>query len=257
MAVGDGSKQRVLLVDDDSISLELAALLLAANGTAVERALGGQQALDLLHSLPRLPDVVLVDYQMPLVTGLDVARFVRSLPYPRPRVIAMSATALPEAELAFFDDFVMKPLDRDELRAAIAGRPHVLGPQVVPEPAAVAAARSDSALDPVRVRKLQAIMPPESILELYMTYVADTRQRIDELERHAWMGDEEAFRRCAHAIKGAAAMTGVPGVAAIAATLEAGRAAPREYSKLFQQMRHACDDVERSMTGGLTPGETR
>jgi two-component system, chemotaxis family, chemotaxis protein CheV len=59
---------RVLLVDDDSIVLELVALLLAAKGTEVVRAQGGQEALDALRSLVRLPDIVLVDHQMPEIS---------------------------------------------------------------------------------------------------------------------------------------------------------------------------------------------
>jgi CheY-like chemotaxis protein len=239
---------RVLLIDDDSIVLELVTLLLAAKDTEVLRAHGGQAALDALQSLSPAPDIVLVDHQMPGVSGSDVARYVKSMPEPRPRVIAMSASPLPQDELAIFDDYLAKPVDGDLLRAAVGGRS--------------APANLPPSLDSSTVGKLQAIMPPSAIRELYTVYVADTRQRISELERYSASGDEESLRRCAHALKGAAAMAGVPGVASIAAGLEAGHLPRQDYGRLFHQLRSACDDVEQSMiksavTHSAASGEAR
>ncbi|HEY3990351.1 MAG TPA: response regulator [Acidobacteriaceae bacterium] len=249
----DSKALRVLLVDDDSIVLELVSLLLAAKGIEVLRALGGEEALATLKSLSPLPDVVLVDHQMPDVSGSDVGRYVKSLPEPRPRVIAMSASPLAEDELAIFDDFLAKPVDHDLLRTAIGGRSR--------RPAALPAASLPPSLDSSTVAKLRAIMPPSAIRELYTVYVADTRLRIRELERYSAEGDEDSLRRCAHALKGAAAMAGVSGIASIAAGLEAGRLPRQDHGRLFHQLRSACDDVERSMTNSATinavPGEAR
>jgi CheY-like chemotaxis protein len=235
----ESTAPRVLLVDDDSIVLELLSLLLAAEKTHVLRASGGQQALDALKSLSPLPDIVLVDHQMPGVSGVDVGRYVKSLPEPRPRVIAMSASPLPEDELAIFDDFLHKPVDQDLLRAAISGSSA--------RPSAAPRAKLPPSLDSTTVTKLQAIMPPSAIRELYTVYVADTRQRISEMERYSAEGDDAGLRRCAHAIKGSAAMAGVPGIATIAAGFEAGELPRNDHENLFHQMRSACDDVEQSM----------
>jgi CheY-like chemotaxis protein len=240
---------RVLLVDDDSIVLELVSLLLAAKGTEVVRALGGQQALDALKSLSPLPDLMLVDHQMPGVSGTDVARYVKALPEPRPRVIAMSASPLPENELLIFDDFLPKPVDQDLLRAAITG------PST--RSSALSLTNLPPSLDSSTVTKLQAIMPPSAMRELYTVYVADTRQRISDLERYSADDDEESLRRCAHALKGAAAMAGVSGIASIAAGLEAGHLPRQDHGRLFHQLRSACDDVEQSMIKSAASGEAR
>jgi CheY-like chemotaxis protein len=244
---------RVLLVDDDNIALELVSLLLAAEGTEILRASGGQEALTALQSLRPLPDVVLVDHQMPGVSGVEVGRYVKSLPEPRPRVVAMSASPLPQEELAIFDDFVAKPVDQDLLRAAITGSS---------AKGSLKALKLPSSLDSSTVTKLQAIMAPLAIRELYTVYVADTRRRIHELERYSADGDEESLRRCAHAMKGSAAMTGVAGIASIAAALEAGRLPRQDHRRLFHEMRSACDDVEQSMiksakTNSAASGEAR
>jgi CheY-like chemotaxis protein/HPt (histidine-containing phosphotransfer) domain-containing protein len=212
--------------------LEIASLLLADAGVEVLRATGGHEGLAALKPQSSLPDVVLVDHQMPGISGTDIARYVKSLPGPRPRVIAMSASPLPEDELAFFDDYIAKPVDRDMLRAAISG---------------ISVASLPPSLDSTTVTKLQAIMPPSAIRELYTVYVADTRRRIGELERYSSEGDDESLRRCAHALKGAAVMAGVSGVASIAAGIEAGQLPRKDYQTLFHQLRSACDDVEQSM----------
>jgi CheY-like chemotaxis protein len=223
--------------------LELVSLLLADSGTEVARATGGQEGLQALKPPSRLPDIILVDHQMPQVSGTDIARYVRSLPRPHPRVIAMSASPLPKDELALFDDYLAKPIDRDQVRAAISGP----STRSAPAPSRRPAAGLPPSLDSSTVAKLQAIMPPIAIRELYTVYVTDTRQRIREMERYSAEGDDAGLRRCAHAIKGSAAMAGVPGIASIAAGFEAGELPRHDHENLFHQMRSACDDVEQSM----------
>lgn len=239
---GSGAR-RVLLVDDDPIVLELVSLLLADSGTEVARAVGGEEGLHALKPPSRLPDIILADHQMPQVSGTEIARYIKSLPLPQPRVIAMSASPLPQDELALFDDYLPKPVDRDLLRAAISGSSTRTAAASSMRPAA----GLPSSLDFSIVSKLQAIMPPSAIRELYTVYVADTRQRIREMERFSAEGDEASLRRCAHAVKGSAAMAGVLGIASIAAGLEAGHLPRRDHENLFHQMRSACDDVEQSM----------
>jgi CheY-like chemotaxis protein/HPt (histidine-containing phosphotransfer) domain-containing protein len=223
--------------------LELVSLLLADSGTEVARAIGGQEALQVLKPPSRLPDIILVDHQMPHVSGTDIARYIGSLPQPRPRILAMSASALPKDELALFDDYLAKPIDRDLLCAAISG----VATRTAAVPSLPSGAGLPPSLDSSIVTKLQAIMPPSAIHELYTVYVADTRNRIRELERYSAEGDDASLRRCAHAMKGSAAMAGVRGIATIAAGLEAGQLPRHDYENLFHQMRSACDDVEQSM----------
>jgi len=244
-------RPRVLLADDDTIVLELVGLFLAADGHTVTRVSGGQEAFNVLRGVSPLPDVVLVDHQMPDISGTDVAIHVRSLPDPRPRIIAMSASPLPPDELAHFDGFLPKPVDQDQLRTMLNGASKIDGHH------ATESATSAAALDAAVVRRLRAIMPPHAIQELYTAYVNDTRQRINELERCVGLEDEEGLRRCAHALKGAAAMTGVRAVATIAAGFEEGVLPAEEHARLFRDLRAACDDVERSMASSAVSGEAR
>ena len=162
---------------------------------------GGQEALDTLKSLSPLPDIVLVDHQMPGVSGTDVGRYVKSLPEPRPRVIAMSASPLPEDELAIFDDFLHKPVDQDLLRAAIAG-----------SSARPSAARAPSC------RRLSTPPPSPSCRPScrpapFASFTPSTLPTPGSASA-SWnatppTGTKTHLRRCAHALKGAAAMAGV------------------------------------------------
>jgi CheY-like chemotaxis protein len=241
---------RVLLADDDSISLELLSLLLTVNGETVIPASGGQEALDALAQ-SSLPDAVLVDHQMPGIGGADVARHVKSLPIPRPRVIAMSASPLSTDELALFDGFLLKPVTSDLLANVLHRTSQADGPQATETPAGL------RSLDAANVQRLQAIMSPDALQELYTVFVSDARKRINECERSCAEGDEAGVRRCGHALKGAAAMVGAPGIASIAAGLEAGRFPKEEHGRLFGELRTACDDVEQSITTMMSSALSR
>ena len=240
----------MLLADDDNIALELVSLLLAVNGDTVIPAFGGQEALDALAQ-QSLPDVVLVDHQMPHIGGADVGRHVNSLPEPRPRVIAMSASPLSADDLALFDGFLLKPVIAEHLEAVLHGTPPADRPQA-PEPT-----DTPPSLDAAIIEKLQAIMSPDALQELYTVFVADARQRIVECERFDAAGDEAALRRCGHALKGSAAMVGAPRIASIAAGLETGQYPPEEHGRLFGELHTACDDVEQSITTMMSSALSR
>src|ERR1700723_2005494 len=113
------TRHRVLLVDDDAVSLELLALLLAHEGHQVLRANDAGAALELLSSdQSARPDVLLVDLQMPGISGGQVAEKGRALGSPGPLLLAMSPSEPQRQQLLSFDGFLLKPLAVDDLRQA-------------------------------------------------------------------------------------------------------------------------------------------
>ncbi|MER8404617.1 response regulator [Mesorhizobium sp. M1307] len=69
----------VLLIDDSNVLRELTAQSLRQHGFAVTCAAGGAEALAMIERAPYDFDVIVTDFAMPLVSGLEVIRFARNL----------------------------------------------------------------------------------------------------------------------------------------------------------------------------------
>ncbi|MFC3770247.1 ATP-binding protein [Paenibacillus sp. GCM10012303] len=113
----------VLLVDDDPVNLQVLINLLALENYEVIAVDNGREALDIVTS-GRPVDLVLADWMMPEMSGLELSRAIRSryslseLP-----VLMLTARRLPEDVRVGFqagvNDFLGKPVDADELRARV------------------------------------------------------------------------------------------------------------------------------------------
>jgi signal transduction histidine kinase len=81
-ATENGSTQpksgRILLVDDHESAREATAEVLKDHGYAVTTATSGAQALALLENDPQACDLIITDYAMPMLSGLEVVRIARS-----------------------------------------------------------------------------------------------------------------------------------------------------------------------------------
>jgi len=77
-AIGAGLKEinKVLVVDDNKLNLEIMRHMLESQAIDVDIALGGETAIALLGS-GRVYDLVIMDYNMPVMNGLDVIRIIR------------------------------------------------------------------------------------------------------------------------------------------------------------------------------------
>jgi signal transduction histidine kinase/ActR/RegA family two-component response regulator len=127
----DGRTPRVLLAEDNATNQFLAKRMLSLLGCAVDVAANGREAVDLWSRLPY--DVIFMDCQMPEMDGLEATAEIRRREREacaavtdqpsRVRIIACSAgVTVSERERCFavgMDDFVAKPLSRDELRRAL------------------------------------------------------------------------------------------------------------------------------------------
>lgn len=99
--------QRILVVDGNGEHAALVAQLLAARGHATRTAERGLQALELSASF--LPQVVIVDAELPTMHGSELARRIREL-LPSTRIVGVSGFP-PDAErTAGFDGYAMKPV---------------------------------------------------------------------------------------------------------------------------------------------------
>ena len=120
--------ERVLVVDDNELNLELAQYVLEADGFVVERALHVDEAWARLRAHP--PDIALIDIQLPGVDGLSLVRAIRATPeLARLPVVAFTAYAMPGDEARFraagCDGYLVKPIDVHSFAASV--RRHLPG----------------------------------------------------------------------------------------------------------------------------------
>jgi DNA-binding NtrC family response regulator len=111
---------RILIVDDEPFNLDLLEQELADLGYAVERAAEGTTALQLIEK--SAPDLVLLDYQMPGMNGIEVLHAIRKHHKELPVVIITAHGSIEravEAIKAGADDFVTKPFDPEHLALVI------------------------------------------------------------------------------------------------------------------------------------------
>ena len=115
----DFTGRRVLLVEDNMINMEIAAMILEQAGFIVEKAENGQVAVDMVSgSEPGWYDAVLMDIQMPVMDGYEATRAIRALPDKQRAgipILAMTANAFKEDEQATADAgmqaHIAKPID--------------------------------------------------------------------------------------------------------------------------------------------------
>lgn len=107
---------RILIVDDDRVILELASIVLRGAGYSVQTASDGIHALHLLESIP--PDLVLLDYMMPGMNGLEVLRTIKEK-FPDIAVIFFTGMGSEDiavrAMKAGAADYMMKPFRNHDL----------------------------------------------------------------------------------------------------------------------------------------------
>lgn len=112
---------RILVVDDDPAVLSCYGRLLQRAGHSVETAHGGSQALARLTAASPF-DVVIIDYRMPEMDGMEFLRLMRRGGY-TPEVILVSAYVTDKvresAARMGVRRILEKPVDIDKLRSAI------------------------------------------------------------------------------------------------------------------------------------------
>ena len=113
---------KVLLAEDNEVDRILTRDLLQVARCKVTEATDGQTALDKARAVP--PDVIVLDIQLPVVDGIEVARAIRSDDhlFDTP-ILAVTALAMPEDVdriMAGCDGYLAKPFTQDEFYAAMA-----------------------------------------------------------------------------------------------------------------------------------------
>jgi two-component system chemotaxis response regulator CheY len=107
-----------LVVDDSQPLRSIAVKIVKTLGLGVREAADGAEALVLCRD--RMPDAILLDWNMPVMNGIEFLRaLVEEAAGPLPLVIFCSGESsvghIQEALAAGANDYVIKPFDRDVL----------------------------------------------------------------------------------------------------------------------------------------------
>jgi signal transduction histidine kinase/ActR/RegA family two-component response regulator len=107
----------VLVVDDDHAVRQVTVEMVRDLGCDVVQAAGGEQALALLDNLPQPPKLILLDYAMPAMNGLQLARALRQRGVTAPIALVTGYAELTEADVAAADlaGLLRKPFTIREL----------------------------------------------------------------------------------------------------------------------------------------------
>ncbi len=121
---------RILLAEDNAVNQKVALAILAKLGCSADAVADGIEVLDSLQRIPY--PLILMDYQMPEMDGLEATRIIRkreldsgqACPWPAPvYIIALTASAMQgdrEKCLSVgMNDYVSKPVRPAELQAAL------------------------------------------------------------------------------------------------------------------------------------------
>jgi len=226
---------RLLVVDDDSVTRELLEALLTREGYRVSTAESGEAALKMLGDGLR-PDAILTDLQMPGITGRSLADKVRSLCGEKIPILAMSGSEADGELLEGFDGFLRKPFSMEKLHEALTKIGEPLYEKLLPS-------SSVPVLDAKVYQSLSGSMSREKLQQLYRLCLDDSQHRIGNLRQAVDRRDDAAYRREAHAIKGGCRMVGALELAALAEFIESHGLVANLINRL-DELQLACDRLE-------------
>ena len=121
-AAGVTTKPHILVVEDESALVEMLRYNLEKEGFRVSAATDGEEALTAVSE--QSPDLVILDWMLPLVSGLEICRQLRRKPETRELPIIMLTARGEESDRVRgleigADDYVSKPFSPSELIARV------------------------------------------------------------------------------------------------------------------------------------------
>ncbi|MBL8645931.1 MAG: response regulator [Sphingosinicella sp.] len=112
-----------LIVDDSKVIRKVARRILEDLSFATEEAADGRDALEQCRQA--MPDVILLDWNMPVMSGMEFLSVLRAEQEGKRPVVVFCTTENDMAHIraaidAGADEYIMKPFDRDVIEAKLA-----------------------------------------------------------------------------------------------------------------------------------------
>jgi len=112
-----------LIVDDSRVIRKVARQIFDSLGFTCDEAEDGKQALD--YCLGKMPDFVLLDWNMPVMDGMEYLKALRQLPNGGTPIVVFCTTEndmkhIQEALMSGANEYIMKPFDADIVRSKLS-----------------------------------------------------------------------------------------------------------------------------------------
>jgi CheY-like chemotaxis protein len=214
----------ILVVDDDNVSLSLLCKLVEKLDYNVIQAQSGAQAREILKGQP--VDLVIADYDMPDMDGLELLKFVKGA-FPRLPYILVTAYSnvkvIREAWANGAFDFFQKPVFVDRLNQtirlaveyghlSIARRKFPKLEELQPDP---------DILNVGVVRELAVALEREDLLRIVEEYEIHARIELEQVFRYNMVKNAEQVKSIAHRLAGTSINLGLVKLAEELKTIEA------------------------------------
>jgi len=116
-------KEKILIVEDNPQNMRLVEMTLKAKGYTLLKATDGEEAMDI--ATRERPDIIIMDIQLPKMSGLEVTRRLRQLPaLSHIPIIALTAYAMRGDKEKFINAgcnaYLSKPINTRELPKVLA-----------------------------------------------------------------------------------------------------------------------------------------
>jgi len=255
----------ILVVDDNEINRLVAHEILQAEGFQVLLAENGREAVDKINAAA--VDLVLMDCEMPEMDGFEATRKIRQLAsttHPELQdlpIVALTAQAIKGDQerclSAGMDDYVMKPVNRQQLIQTILKQLDQRTPEAVDAPRE----------EPAEPLPLSQVEKPQEeqigmdelrercggdeqlIQRVLKKFAVKAKSEITQLEQSVRDQDVDQIAQVAHSLKGMAANVAAQSISQVAGTIEmAAREKQTEgYEGLMQDLSQRFDTCEAAI----------
>jgi len=265
---------RILLAEDNPVNQEVISEVLKRAGHHVQLAEDGEKALDALSGEAYF-DLILLDMNMPEVSGLDVLKQFRFMDTSGSTpVVMLSADAMPETirqcREAGANDYLTKPVEASRLLQTVAhhGNTKTVEPIKVEPTKKVDIGENIQAIGKdaegiLDVDMLQELVwicrSQEKFVEFVDLFETSAVKSLAKMKSTAQSGDVNGFANAAHAFKGSAVTMGLQRVSEPYYAIEKHRnelskEQLRQYAKQFDTIFHEGCQALRTFAAELQGG---
>jgi two-component system sensor histidine kinase RpfC len=230
----DQPKFRILVAEDNAVNQKVIGLILEKAGHSVRIVENGELALDALKETGQF-DLALLDLNMPVMSGIEVAKIYQYITQTDSRIpiVALTADATVETrklcDEARFDAYVTKPFESRLLLETISRLAHKSVDKGDAAPGDSRAQNADGSgpseepLDLSVMKELLRLGASEDFIRnVTRLFLEGTEEKLRNMRLAVKTQNSEAFRQLNHALKGSAGQIGAMRLSAIC----------HEYSKV-------------------------